>query len=39
MYKGDSFLPYFYRFSQKTLAFFIYMYYNIITLKKGDNYI
>lgn len=38
MYKGDLFLPYFLCKFSKTLAFFGFMYYNIITLKKGDTY-
>ena len=37
MYKGDLFLPLFYINFQKTLAFYLFMYYNIITLKKGDK--
>ena len=41
MYKGDLFLPYFfYKNFQKTLAFFSFMYYNIITLKeRNDKYV
>lgn len=35
MYKGDLFLPYFFC---KSLAFSIFMCYNINTLKKGYTY-
>lgn len=38
MYKGDLFLPYFYVIYIKILDISIFMYYNIITLKKGDTY-
>ena len=37
MYKGDLCLPYFYAIYIKTLDISIFMYYNIITLKKGDK--
>lgn len=38
MYKGDLFLPYFFYVNfQRTLAFFGFMCYNIITLKEGDK--
>ena len=38
MSKRDSFPSYFfYKNFQKTLVFFSFMYYNIITLKKGDK--